>query len=102
MGKRHCSLCDVTHGWNWSEKPESKECRLRLKVPFDLLHRNNKLPNDYKGPLPVVLGELEDGEIITILSPEKLETCKGKPEEMYKLIDEKLKEEEEGKKVETK
>lgn len=133
FGKRHCSLCDITHGWfvlhfkrrksslftlrAMSEKEKSKECRIRVRVPFDLLHRNNPLPNDYKGPFPVVLGEfcclfvlsvfvcfvfilfsfhllgeLENGDIITVVSPEQLETCKGDAEAMYKYIDEKLKE----------
>ena len=41
LGRRHCSLCDITHG-SVRQRPEWKTCRAELPVPFDTFHRNDQ------------------------------------------------------------
>lgn len=91
FGNRHCSLCDITHA-GVSEKEESKECRLRLKVPFDLLHRNDALPvPGYKGPFPVVLGIVgQNSSCVVLLDGKALDECDKSPTKMIEKIEAKI------------
>ena len=38
LGRRHCALCDITHG-TVRERPEWAACRTGLPIPFDTFHR---------------------------------------------------------------
>ena len=41
LGRRHCSLCEITHG-SVRQRPEWKTCQAGLPVPFDTYHRNDQ------------------------------------------------------------
>ena len=41
LGRRHCSLCEITHG-SVRQRPEWKACPAGLPVPFDTYHRNDQ------------------------------------------------------------
>lgn len=81
LGRRHCSLCDITHGLftirsDWTEQVES------LGVPFVTFHRNDA-PDDVlaaaDGSFPVVLARISDGLRIA-LDREDLDQLDGSPE----------------------
>ena len=41
LGRAHCALCEVTHGLV-RERPEWKQCRQTLAVPFAMYHLNDR------------------------------------------------------------
>ncbi|MCE2710061.1 MAG: hypothetical protein LW596_04620 [Ilumatobacteraceae bacterium] len=41
LGRRHCGLCDITHGV-FTRKAEWQACEDRLPVPFSAYHRNDQ------------------------------------------------------------
>ncbi len=78
LGRRHCSLCDITHG-SVRERPEWSACRAGLPVPFDTFHRNDQPPevrDAVSGQAPVVVAET-DGGLVLLLSPSDLDECDG-------------------------
>ncbi|MEQ1873852.1 MAG: hypothetical protein ABL953_09005 [Ilumatobacteraceae bacterium] len=78
LGRRHCSLCDITHG-SVRERPEWKACRAGLPVPFDTYHRNDQPENARtaaNGVAPVVVAETDSGTVV-LLSPADLDACGG-------------------------
>lgn len=87
LGQRHCSLCDITHGL-FSEKPEWRDCKSRLSVPFVAYHRNDQ-PDDVRAcvgsRLPAVAARTDDG-VRVFLTSEDLEGCAGDPETLRKLL----------------
>ena len=78
LGRRHCSLCDITHG-SVRERPEWKTCRAGLPVPFDTYHRNDQ-PDTVRiaadGHAPVVVAETNSGSVV-LLTPAELHACGG-------------------------
>ena len=82
----HCALCDITHG-RIRERPEWRDARGRLPVPFVAYHRNDQ-PASVRavtgGRAPVVAGEFTDGRIEVLLDEDALETCGGSP---HQLVD---------------
>lgn len=80
LGRRHCALCDITHG-ALREKGEWQACRSDLGPAFDTVHRD-ELPDGLDpavgGALPHVLAETTDGWV-RLLGPEQLEACAGDP-----------------------
>ena len=76
-GRGHCSLCDITHG-SLREKSAFRQCRARLGVPMELLHRNqrNDVADGFEFNLPCVLAET-DGELLCLLDATALESCQG-------------------------
>ncbi len=85
LGRRHCSLCDITHG-SVRMRPEWKACTAGLPVPFDTYHRNDQ-PDAVRaaaaGVAPVVVAEV-DGRHLVLLDPATLEACGGS---IDKLVD---------------
>ena len=71
LGRRHCSLCDITHG-AVREKSEWQECRIGLPVPFDMHHRDDQ-PDAVRaavaGVVPVVVAETEVGIVLLKREP---------------------------------
>lgn len=81
LGKRHCSLCDITHGL-FAERNDWKHHRESLTVPFVTFHRNDA-PADVlavaNGVFPSVFAR-QVGQITRVLSPADLEELNGSPE----------------------
>ena len=78
LGRRHCSLCDITHG-SVRAKPEWTSCVAGLPVPFETFHRNDQ-PDAVRtaaaGIAPVVVAEV-GGEHVVLLGPAELDACGG-------------------------
>ena len=84
IGGQHCSLCDITHG-RVRERPDWRQARARLPVPFDLYHRNDQpaaVRAAADGRFPVVVAELTDGRIEVVLDEAALDECGGSPDRM--------------------
>ncbi|MEN9644069.1 MAG: hypothetical protein RL238_738 [Actinomycetota bacterium] len=87
LGRRHCSLCDITHT-SVRTKPEWKECALGLPVPFDTYHRNDQpaaVRDTLKGVYPAVVAETDDGHVL-LLDPATLDACHGSIDAMVQAI----------------
>ena len=88
LGRRHCSLCDVTHG-TFTEKNDWKRCRSSLRVPFDTYHRNDQ-PADVRrvngDRTPVVVAETSGG-IVVLLNGPQIDDAQGDPERLVTLIE---------------
>ena len=78
LGRRHCSLCDITHGLV-RERSEWAACRVGLPVPFDTYHRYDQ-PEAVRlatgNIAPVVVAETDEGHIV-VLQPAELDACEG-------------------------
>src|SRR4051794_20045895 len=83
LGRRHCSLCDITHGLV-RERPEWSAFRSSLPVPFDTYHRDDQ-PDDvraaHQGQEPVVLAAT-DGGLVGLLAADELSKCRGSVEQL--------------------
>ena len=88
LGRRHCSLCDITHG-SVRARPAWVECRAGLPVPFDTYHRDDQ-PDDVRaavgGTVPVVAARTERG-VVQLLGPAELEACAGSIDRLMAGID---------------
>ncbi|MDA0371940.1 MAG: hypothetical protein O3C62_10980 [Actinomycetota bacterium] len=89
LGRRHCSLCDVTHA-TFTEKSTWKRCRSSLPVPFDTYHRNDQ-PDDVRrtsgDTAPVVIAETSTGFVV-LLDDERISSIAGDPSRLVDLIGE--------------
>lgn len=89
LGRRHCSLCDVTHG-TFTEKTAWKRCRSSLPVPFDTYHRDDQ-PDDVRrasgDTAPVVIAETSAGFVV-LLDDERISSIAGDPSRLVDLIGE--------------
>lgn len=88
LGRRHCSLCDITHG-SVRQRPEWKACRAELPVRFDTYHRNDQ-PEQIRtaadGQAPVVVAETNVGHVL-LLTPEDLEACNSSIDRLVAAIE---------------
>ena len=88
LGRRHCSLCDITHG-TVRARPEWVTCREGLTVPFDTYHRNDQ-PDSVRaasaGIAPVVLAETDAGDVV-LLGPAELDACGGSIDQLIGAIE---------------
>ena len=88
LGRRHCSLCEITHG-SVRQRPEWKACRADLPVPFDTYHRNDQ-PDSIRavadGQAPVVVAQTDAGHVV-ILTSDDLETCDGSIDLLVEAIE---------------
>ena len=88
LGRRHCSLCEITHG-SVRQRPEWKACRQDLPVPFDTYHRNDQpdlIRSAASGQAPVVVAETDAGHML-LLGPADLETCDGSIDLLVEAIE---------------
>ena len=87
LGRRHCSLCEITHG-SVRRRPEWKTCQAGLPVPFDTFHRNDQ-PDSVRagagGQAPVVVAETDAGHVL-LLTPADLEACDGSIDRLVEAI----------------
>jgi hypothetical protein len=89
LGRRHCSLCDITHG-SVRVKPEWEACRLGLPVPFDTFHRDDQ-PDTVRratdGRAPVVVAETSTGHVVLLLGAAELDACAGSTDALMAAIE---------------
>lgn len=88
LGRRHCALCDITHG-SVRQRPEWTACQAALPVQFDTYHRNDQ-PSSVRaaanGSAPVVVAETDTGHVV-LLVPSELDTCKGSIDRLVEAIE---------------
>lgn len=88
LGRRHCSLCEITHGLV-RQRSEWSACRAALPVPFDAYHRNDQ-PDAIRGAacgrVPVVVAET-DGDPVMLLGDEDLVACGGSTDRLVEAIE---------------
>jgi hypothetical protein len=78
LGRRHCSLCEITHG-SVRQRPGWKVCRAGLPMPFDTFHRNDQpatIRAACEGQTPAVVAETNSGHVL-LLSSVELAMCDG-------------------------
>lgn len=88
LGRRHCSLCEVTHGL-FTEKNEWRSCRDGLPVPFDTYHRDDQPPQirvTSENRAPVVVAETTTGHVV-LLDGQRIEEADGDPHQLVELIE---------------
>ena len=88
LGRRHCSLCEITHG-SVRQRPEWKACQADLPVPFDTYHRDDQpdaIRSAAAGQAPVVVAETDAGHVV-LLGPADLETCDGSIDLLVEAIE---------------
>lgn len=78
LGRRHCALCDITHGL-FTQRRDWVDCASELPAPFVTFHRNDA-PDDVRraaaGRFPCVLVRQADG-VHLALGPDAIEACHG-------------------------
>jgi hypothetical protein len=89
LGRRHCALCDITHGL-FSPKAEWRECRDSLHVRFDTVHLDDQ-PDQVRAALagiaPAVVAETDDGGVAILLGPDELEACHGSVHDLLEAVE---------------
>jgi hypothetical protein len=87
LGRRHCSLCDVTHGM-FTKKRSWDDCAAQLSHPFVTYHRND-MP-DHLRPIVgnsfpvIVFDDVRQPRIL--LTDSDITGAKGSPESLVRLI----------------
>lgn len=88
LGRRHCSLCDITHG-SVRERPEWAACKAGLPVEFVTFHRDDQ-PTDIRlaagGRFPVVVADTSAGPVL-LLGPTELDACDGSIDQLVNAIE---------------
>ena len=88
LGRRHCSLCDITHG-SVRRRPEWTTCQAGLPVPFDTFHRNDQ-PDPVRaaanGQAPVVVAETDTAHVV-LLDAATLDACNGSIDRLVEAIE---------------
>ena len=88
LGRRHCSLCEITHG-SVRQRPEWRACQAGLPVRFDTFHRNDQ-PDPIRtaagGQAPVVVAETDIGHML-LLAFADLDACGGSIDRLVDAIE---------------
>ena len=87
LGKRYCSLCDITHGLV-RERDDWRECRDSLSVPIETVHRDQipaEIISTVGSPLPVIMAVTTLRSFVLVSSGE-LKGCDGSPDKLISLI----------------
>jgi hypothetical protein len=88
LGRRHCALCDITHG-SIRQRPQWKACRAELPTPFATYHRNDQPDNvrvAASDQAPVVIAETDAGDVL-LLTPDDLDACAGSIDRLVEAIE---------------
>ena len=78
LGRAHCALCDITHG-SVRARPEWRDRRQGLAVPFDTYHRDDQpeaVRRAAAGRAPAVVAETAAGMVV-LLGPAELDGLDG-------------------------
>jgi hypothetical protein len=89
FGRRHCALCDVTHG-TFRKKPQWQAVCESLDVPFEAVHldeRDSLIAETSNGHEPCVVAVRADGSSEVAVSREQLEGCDGDPDRLGRLLE---------------
>lgn len=88
LGRRHCSLCEITHGL-FTRRAEWTRSASELPVPFVAHHRDDA-PDDVvafaAGHWPIVVARRGHGDLEVVLDAERLDTLAGSPEALYDAL----------------
>jgi hypothetical protein len=88
LGRRHCSLCDITHG-SVRERPEWASCKAGLPVEFVTFHRDDQ-PDEVRTAAgrraPVVVADT-DGGLVLLLDPARVDACDGSVDRLVAAIE---------------
>jgi hypothetical protein len=88
LGRRHCALCDITHGM-FARRRDWAECVSELPVAFHSFHRNDA-PIDAlvvaAGKFPVVLARKSDQTIEVVLDAGQLEALEASPQRLMAAL----------------
>ena len=87
LGRRHCALCDITHG-SVRERKDWRQCRGELGVAFDTVHRDEASSDVMavvRGNLPAVVAVTSE-DVTPLLGPQELESCQGSPVSMVDAL----------------
>jgi len=88
LGRRHCSLCEVTHGM-FRKRAEWTACQAGLPIPFDTYHRDDQ-PDAVRvaadGRYPIVVAETEAGHVV-LLAPAELDALNGSIDGLLESIE---------------
>ena len=88
LGRRHCSLCEITHG-SVRQRPEWRACQAELPVRFDTNHSNDQpdpIRTAVRGQAPVVVAEIDNGRI-RLLAAADLDACGGSIDRLVEAIE---------------
>lgn len=88
LGRRHCALCDVTHGLVRA-KPEWLRLADELPVEFSAVHLDERDPiveAASRGLVPCVVATFDDGTSEVLIEREQIEACEGDPQRFYQLL----------------
>jgi hypothetical protein len=88
LGRRHCSLCDITHS-SVRQRPEWRACVAGLPVQFETFHRDDQ-PDAVRlaadGRAPVVVVETDQGHEL-LLDQAALDECAGSIDRLVAAIE---------------
>jgi hypothetical protein len=87
LGRRHCALCDITHGIV-REREDWRQVRDALGVPFATVHRDEASPDVLAvvlDDLPAVVAVTAIG-VIALLGPAELAGCEGSPTSLVEAL----------------
>lgn len=88
LGRRHCSLCEITHG-TFQVRPEWVACTAGLPVEFATYHRDDQ-PEAVRaaadGRAPIVVADTDHG-LVVLLGPAELEGCDGSIDRLVEAIE---------------
>lgn len=88
-GKRSCSLCDVTHGWNPFGKREWKRICKSSSIEIQLIHRDEATDSQLlaAGNLPSFISEAEEGWA-QVMTSTQITKLKGQPDTIVAILEE--------------
>lgn len=88
VGTSNCALCEITHG-RLRGRSDWNACRDSLGVPFVTFHRDDQPPEVRAASgdtTPVVVAQMDDGEVVVLLGGVELESCERSPARLMDLI----------------
>lgn len=88
LGRRHCALCDITHGL-FRKRDDWETCRIGLAVPFEAFHRDDQ-PDDVRsaaGNTAPIVAAKTDETVTVLLRESELAACNGSPEALIQAIE---------------
>tara|TARA_X000000368_G_scaffold280555_1_gene222555 strand:- start:280 stop:648 length:369 start_codon:yes stop_codon:yes gene_type:complete len=88
-GKKSCSLCDVTHGWNPFGKRQWKGLCKSSSIDIQLIHRDEATESQLQaaGDLPSFITEVEEGWT-QIMTSTQITKLKNQPDTVVTMLEE--------------
>ena len=90
-GGGHCSLCDITHGFNPLGRKDWKRACAQAPFEISFIHRDQatEVQRAVAAVLPAVLAGGDDSWRL-LVGAEELESCAGDPDRLIMLIQDRL------------